>query len=120
MTNIRRFLVVCAVLPLAAFAGAASPSDASGAILAPPNTMIHGGPSGTTSSRTARFHLMSTKPGRIQCKLNRGAWRVCVRSSSGSVVFRSLRRGAHTLYARGIDRSGARDRTPAKRAWRVR
>ena len=110
-----RLSVLLAVVPLVAFAV----GDASAAI-APPNTMIHGGPYGTTSARTARFHLMSTQRGRILCKLDRRAWRVCVRSSAGPVTFTRLSRGQHTLLARAVNRSGQRDATPARRTWRVR
>ena len=119
MTNLRRLLVVCAVVPVAAFAGAAAPTEASGAIVAAPHTVIHSGPTGTTRARTARFHVVSHGGVRVQCKLDRGAWRLCLRRSSGYVTLRNLRRGAHTFYARGVSRGGAVG-APARRSWRVR
>lgn len=82
----------------------------------PPNTMIHGGPRGTTRARQASFHLMSTETrSKFQCKLDRGRWRACgVRKT-----FRGLRKGLHTFQARAIDAAGNIDKTPAKRTWRV-
>ena len=86
----------------------------------PPNTQIHGGPTGTVTSRTATFHLYSTKPGRIRCKLNAKPWRVCVNARQGYVTFRDLKRGkTHTLRAQAVDRQGRRDPTPAVRRWTV-
>ena len=83
----------------------------------PPNTMIHGGPKGTTRARQASFHLMSTEAGsKFQCKLDRGPWRACGARKS----FRGLKKGPHTLLARAIDAAGNRDGTPAKRTWRIR
>ena len=122
MKSFFRLLVPAAVVPLVVVAGAVSGggvSDASAAIAAP-NTMIHAGPTGTVSSRTARFHLKSTQPGRIQCKLDRRAWRVCVRASQGPVAFTGLSRGYHTLRARAVNRAGRVDPTPARRTWRIR
>jgi large repetitive protein len=114
MKTLRRIVVLvsAAALGAGAFAGTAS---------ALPNTMIHGGPSGTTSARTASFHLMGVNGAvRIQCKLNRGAWFVCVRTASGQKTFRNLARRSHTLLVRGVDRRGRVDPTPARRTWRVR
>lgn len=107
-------LVVLGVVVLALAGGAQSQSTS------PPNTQIHGGPSGTVSSRTARFHLYSTKPGRIRCKLNAKPWRVCVRARQGYVTFTNLKRGKrHTLRAQAVDRQGRKDPTPAVRRWTV-
>ncbi|MDQ4082510.1 MAG: hypothetical protein M3123_06440 [Actinomycetota bacterium] len=83
----------------------------------PPNTIVHGGPPRTTRSRTASFHIVSTKSGsRFQCKLDRRPWRSC----RASVTYRGLSRGRHTFGARAIDSSGAVDPTPATRTWRIR
>ena len=110
-------LVTLAALGVAvlALSGGAQSRSAS-----PPNTQIHGGPSGTVSSRRAEFHLYSTKPGKIRCKLNANAWRVCIRARQGYVTFTNLRRGrTHTLRAQAVDRQGRRDPTPAVRRWTV-
>ena len=97
---------------------AVAPGRADAAIL---NTAIHGGPTGTTTSRTASFHVQGSGGAvRIQCKLNRNAWYVCARSSSKLVVLRNLSRRSHTFYARAVNRYGKVDRTPATRTWRVR
>jgi hypothetical protein len=83
----------------------------------PPNTMIHGGPRGTTRSRTASFHLMATEAGsKFRCKLDRGAWRPCGERKT----LRRLKRGWHTFLARAVDAAGNVDPTPAKRRWRIR
>ena len=83
----------------------------------PPNTIVHGGPSRTTRSRSASFHIVSTEPGsRFQCKLDRRAWRFC----RASVTYRNLARGLHTFRARAIDSDGNVDPTPARRTWRIR
>lgn len=98
-----------------AFAGGAQSQSTS-----PPNTQIHGGPTGTVSSTRATFHLYSTKPGRIRCKLNNRPWEVCVRARQGYVTFTNLRRGKqHTLRAQAVDRQGRRDPTPAVRRWTI-
>ena len=107
-----------------AFAGAVAPGGAGvvdEAAAALPDTAIHGGPTGTTTSRRASFHLLGTGGAvRIQCKLDRGSWYVCARTSSKSIVLRNLRRGWHTFYARAVNRAGRVDPTPAKRTWRIR
>jgi hypothetical protein len=116
----RKLLVLIAVVSvaLAAFGTA-------NAAAARPNTQIHGGPTGTTSSRTARFHMVALKNGvlcrgcKIQCKLNAGSWRVCVKGNQGYVTFRNLARRKHTLRARAVDAQGRKDLSPAVRTWRV-
>ena len=114
MKSFRRFLVLTS-------ASAVGARGFAGADAAAPNTMIDGGPSGTTSARSASFHLMGTNGAvRIQCKLNRGAWFTCVSRSSGNKTFRGLARRQHTLLVRGVNRRGQVDPTPARRTWRVR
>jgi hypothetical protein len=108
-----------AIAALAVTGGAGTLAPHAAAAIAP-NTQIHGGPAGTTSSRTARFHVVATSAVRVQCKLNRGSWYRCLRSSSGYVTLRNLRSRTHTFYARGVDRAGRVDPTPARRTWRVR
>jgi hypothetical protein len=123
-TFLTRTLVASVGVALAAAAAAIAPGGsgiaperASAAVL---NTAIHGGPSGTTTSRRASFHVQGSGGAvRIQCKLNRGAWYVCARSRSGTVTLRNLRKRSHTFYARAVNRAGKVDRTPAKRTWLV-
>lgn len=115
----RKLVVLVALVALGVavlvFAGGAQSGSTS-----PPNTQIHGGPSGTVSSTRAQFHLYSTKPGRIRCKLNKRPWRVCVRARQGYVTFTNLKRGkTHTLRAQAVDRQGRRDPTPAVRRWTI-
>jgi hypothetical protein len=115
----RKLAVVLALaaLGVAAFALA---GGAQGGAVAPPNTQIHGGPTGTVASRTATFHLYSTKRGKIRCRLNARPWRVCIRARQGYVTFRDLQRGkTHTLRAQAVDLQGRRDPTPAVRRWTV-
>ena len=124
-TFLTRTLIASLCVAVAAAVAAVAPSGcgiaperANAAVL---NTAIHGGPSGTVRSRTARFHVQGSGGARrIQCKLNGGRWYVCVRASGGSVTLRNLARRSHTFYARAVNRSGKVDRTPAKRTWRVR
>ena len=83
----------------------------------PPNTVIHGGPKGTTTKRRASFHLMSSEAGsKFQCKLDTRPWRAC----TASKTYRNLKKGRHTFRARAIDAAGNKDPTPAKRVWRIR
>ncbi len=120
-----RFAAPALLAAVGALAGSVAPGSglaaADATAAAAPNTYIHGGPSSTTRSRSASFHLLATgRAVRIQCKLDRGRWYVCARSASRYVTLRNLRRGSHTFYARAVNRSGQVDRTPAKRTWRVR
>ena len=82
-----------------------------------PATTLTGGPKGTIRSRTARFTFRSNEAGsRFQCKLDKGAWKAC----SSPKTYRNLKKGSHTFQVRAIDRAGNLDRTPSKRAWRIR
>ena len=124
-TFLSRTLIASLVVAFASAVAAVAPSGSGlapeGASAAVLNTAIHGGPSGTTTSRRASFHLLGTGGAvRIQCKLNRGAWYLCARTNSKSIVLRNLSRRIHTFYARAVNRSGRVDSTPAKRTWRVR
>jgi hypothetical protein len=116
----RRLIVLIALLSVA-FAGFGA-ADASAVR---PNTQIHGGPTGTVTSRTARFHLVALKNGqlcracRIQCRLNAGSWALCVNGNQGYKTYRNLARRSHTFRARAIDSANQVDLTPAVRTWRV-
>jgi hypothetical protein len=85
-----------------------------------PQTLIHYGPTGTVSSHRATFHVASSKPGYVQCKRDARAWYKCTTVASGFVTLRNLRCGSHTFRARGVDRGGRKDLTPAVRTWRIR
>jgi hypothetical protein len=85
-----------------------------------PNTVIHYGPVGTVSSHRATFHVASSKPGYVQCRLGSHAWYKCTSTAQGFVTLRNLKCGSHTFRARGVDRGGRKDLTPAVRTWRVR
>ena len=85
-----------------------------------PNTVIHYGPVGTVTSHRATFHVASSKPGYVQCKRDLRAWYKCTSAASGFVTLRNLSCGSHTFRARGVDRGGRRDLTPAVRTWRIR
>ncbi len=85
-----------------------------------PNTAIHYGPVGTVNSHSATFHVASSKPGYVQCKRDARAWYRCVNAASGFVKYTGLRCGSHTFRARGVDRGGRKDLTPAVRTWRIR
>lgn len=115
-TTIALLTLAAVAVTALALTGAAQPAVAN-----PPNTQIHGGPKGTVTSRTAQFHLYSTKPGKIRCKLNNRPWRVCVNARQGYVTFKNLKKGKrHTLRAQAVDRQGRRDPTPAVRRWTIK
>ena len=85
-----------------------------------PNTVIHYGPVGTVTRHTATFHVASSKPGYVQCKRDARVWYKCTSTASGFVTLRNLSCGYHTFRARGVDRAGRKDLTPAIRTWRIR
>src|SRR5215216_711063 len=80
----------------------------------PPNTRIKGGPSGTTSSRTARFTFAATeRRSRFECKLDKRRFARCRTPKS----YAQLRSGRHTFLVRAVDRAGNVDLSPARRTW---
>jgi hypothetical protein len=121
-----RLLVASSLAGIAAFAASIAPGSGLGlgtaeAAAARPNTQMHLGPRGTVRSHTASFHLLGLNGAvRIQCRLDRGRWYVCARSSSKYVTLRNLRSGSHTFRARAVNRAGQVDLTPAIRTWRIR
>ena len=114
-THRRRLPALLAVFALAALVLATAAWAATR-----PNTVIHYGPVGTVSSHKATFHVASSKPGYVQCKRDARAWYKCTSSAQGFVTLRSLSCGSHTFRARGVDRGGRKDLTPAVQTWRVR
>ena len=111
----RRLPVLLAVFAFAALILAASAWAATRQ-----NTVIHYGPVGTVSSHRATFHVASSKAGYVQCRRDARAWYKCTSAASGFVTLRNLRCGYHTFRARGVDRGGRKDLTPAIRTWRIR
>lgn len=80
----------------------------------PPNTRIKSGPTGRTSSTSARFLFASTERGsRFECKLDKQRWTRCRTPKSYS----QLKRGRHAFSVRAVDRAGNVDLSPAKRSW---
>lgn len=84
---------------------------------AAPQTSITGSPEpgSTTSSPTANVWLASTEPGRIECRIDAGAWDTCLSNKT----YGDLADGPHTFEARAIDEAGNVDATPATRSWTV-
>jgi hypothetical protein len=82
----------------------------------PPDTTIVGGPTGTTSSRTATFRWSSNEPqAHAQCRLDGAAWTDC----GDEITYSGLADGQHVFEARAHDPAGNIDPTPASRTWTV-
>src|SRR3954452_16193289 len=82
----------------------------------PPDTVLSGGPSGTTSSSGATFHLSSTQDSAsFECRLDGGSWQAC----SSPVTYSGLAEGAHSFSVRSTDAAGNADPTPATRSWTI-
>jgi hypothetical protein len=82
----------------------------------PPQTKIGSGPRGTTAKQTAKFRFRSSEAGStFKCKLDRKPFKPC-RSPK---TYERLKPGKHRFKVRATDRVGYRDRTPAKRSWRI-
>src|SRR5262249_1812523 len=80
-----------------------------------PHTTITAGPSGLTTSTTARFEFTSTEPGRFECLLDTAPFAPCGSPFPTPV----LGIGPHHFEVRAIDAGGTRDPPPAVRAWTV-
>ena len=81
-----------------------------------PNTKLKKAPKATTKSRTATFRFTSTEAGsKFQCKLDKKAWASC----KAPKTYKRLKKGKHTFQVRAIDKAGNRDKTPAKKTWRI-
>jgi hypothetical protein len=87
--------------------------------VAPPNTTIDSGPSGTVASDSATFTFSSSKPNSaFKCSLDdsaNSAFSGCISLESYS----GLSQGPHTFWVKAIDASGITDPTPASRSWTV-
>jgi hypothetical protein len=82
-----------------------------------PQTKIKSGPSGSTSSKKAKFKFSSSEGGsKFQCKLDGKAWGSC----KSPKTYKGLKPGRHTFRVRATDQAGNRDPSPAKRSWRVK
>lgn len=80
-----------------------------------PDTTITQGPAATTESTEATFEFTSTEPGTFECKLDAGAFEVCVTPK----VYTGLAVGTHTFESRATDAAGNTDASPATRAWEI-
>ena len=93
-----------------------SPSSWAWRIDLPPETTISAGPSGPTSSASAKFRFSSPDTAaRFQCKLDGHRWVSC----TSSKTYGSLRQGSHTFRVRAKDSAGTSDPSPAQRTWTV-
>jgi DNA-directed RNA polymerase specialized sigma24 family protein len=82
----------------------------------PPDTTITGGPRGPAKATSATFQFSSNdSSASFQCRLDAGGWSAC---SSGK-TYSSLSQGQHTFRVRAKDANGTKDRSPAKRTWKV-
>src|SRR5215213_1951604 len=82
----------------------------------PPDTTLTGGPSGTTSSSGATFHLSSSEgTASFECRLDAGPLETC----SSPVTHSGLAEGAHSFSVRSTDAAGNADPTPATRSWTI-
>jgi hypothetical protein len=84
--------------------------------LTSPETAIHSGPSGATTSSSATFGFSSSESGSsFQCRIDGGEWGQC----SSPKVYADLQLGGHTFEVRAIDGAANVDASPAKRTWSV-
>jgi len=81
----------------------------------PPETTIDSGPSGSVSSRSARFTFFANEQATFECSLDGSPPSPC----SSPVSYDHLRRATHTFSLRATDRAGNADPTPASRTWTV-
>jgi hypothetical protein len=81
-----------------------------------PETTIVKGPRARTHKRTAKFKFVSSEAGStFQCKLDRRKFKPC----SSPKKYKRLKPGKHVFEVRAIDAAGNKDKTPAKRKFRV-
>jgi hypothetical protein len=81
-----------------------------------PETTIVKGPRARTHKRVVKFRFVSSEPGStFQCKLDRRKFKPC-RSPK---KYKRLKPGKHIFEVRAIDAAGNKDKTPAKRKFRV-
>jgi hypothetical protein len=98
--------------------GSAACSDGSQAPdIAPPETSIDSGPTGTSQSTAARFEFSASEPGSsFECALDGGAFEPC---ASPRAYADGLSDGEHEFAVRATDAAGNVDPTPASRTWSV-
>jgi hypothetical protein len=80
-----------------------------------PDTLISGGPTGTTTLTSASFALGSTDGDDFQCNLDDAGYVPCESPYEPS----GLSPTTHTLLVRAVDAVGNADLTPAGRTWTV-
>jgi CSLREA domain-containing protein len=81
-----------------------------------PETTIVKGPKARSHKRTAKFRFVSSEANStFQCKLDRKPFKPC-RSPK---KYKRLRPGKHVFQVRAIDAAGNRDKSPAKKTFRV-
>ncbi|MFN8150255.1 MAG: beta-propeller fold lactonase family protein [Solirubrobacterales bacterium] len=84
--------------------------------VAPPETTIDSGPSGTIATSTASFAFSSSETGStFECSLDGGAFATCASPHALS----GLADGSHTFAVRATDPTGNVDATPASRSFTV-
>lgn len=88
-----------------------------------PATTIDTGPTSPSSSHSATFTFSTVDESgdsqdSISCRLDSGAWTTCANAMSGSTRL-TVGDGVHVFYARGVDRYGNTDQTPAEWQWVV-
>jgi len=84
--------------------------------VAPPDTTLDAGPSGTVATSAASFAFSASEAGvTFECRLDGGAWSPCAspRSHAG------LADGEHSFGVRATDAAGNRDLSPPERLWTV-
>ena len=80
----------------------------------PPDTIITGGTSGSTTATTANFTFTSSEAGStFECSLNNVPFSGC----SSPVSLSGLALGVHSFRVRATDAAGNPDATPAERNW---
>jgi hypothetical protein len=80
-----------------------------------PRTTLTAAPGGIEPTGDATFRFRSNERSRFQCRLDGAAWRRC----ASPMRYRGLADGLHRFVVRARDRVDNRDRTPARRRWRV-
>ncbi|WP_368670353.1 Ig-like domain-containing protein [Myxococcus sp. AM011] len=81
-----------------------------------PDTLLSGGPTGTTAATSATFSFTATEsPATFECSLDGATFISC----TSPVTHTGLTDGSHTFAVRAVDAAGNVDPTPATRTWTV-